>query len=86
MGAINREAAAIVIRQCYTATNMKVTRLDTMLLMEALELYEARPDKTWSLTDCISFLVMQELGLTIAVTTDHHFEQAGYQILMIDDD
>ena len=38
LGAINREAAVIVIRQCYTATNMKVVRLDTMLLMDALDL------------------------------------------------
>jgi predicted nucleic acid-binding protein len=42
-------------------------------------LYGARVDKSWSLTDCISFEVMRELGLTDALTGDHHFEQAGFR-------
>jgi len=44
--------------------------------------YLARPDKDWSLTDCISFQVMAELGLSEALTSDHHFEQAGFKALM----
>lgn len=43
------------------------------------DLYEARPDKDWSLTDCISFAVMTERGLTDALTADRHFEQAGFR-------
>ncbi len=46
------------------------------------ELYNARDDKQWSLTDCISFVVMRELGLTDALTGDHHFEQAGFRPLL----
>lgn len=45
-----------------------------------LELYARRPDKGWSLTDCISFDVMQRKGITNALTTDHHFEQAGFTV------
>ena len=41
-------------------------------------LYERRPDKEWSLTDCISFVVMGQEGLHEALTNDHHFTQAGY--------
>jgi len=45
-------------------------------------LYNARSDKQWSLTDCISFVVMRERGLTDALTGDHHFEQAGFKVLL----
>jgi uncharacterized protein len=44
------------------------------------DLYNARSDKGWSLTDCISFEVMREHGLTEALTADHHFTQAGFSI------
>jgi hypothetical protein len=47
-----------------------------------LALYAARPDKEWSLTDCVSFLVMQDHGVTEALTADHHFEQAGFVALL----
>jgi len=45
-------------------------------------LYSARPDKDWSLVDCISFAIMQERGITDALTADRHFEQAGFRILL----
>jgi len=48
----------------------------------ALDRYEQRPDKDWSLTDCISFLLMEGRGITDALTADHHFEQAGFRALM----
>jgi predicted nucleic acid-binding protein len=41
-----------------------------------------RSDKAWSLTDCISFAVMREHDIQSALTTDHHFAQAGFQVLM----
>jgi predicted nucleic acid-binding protein len=47
-----------------------------------LSLYGTRPDKSWSLTDCLSFIVMQDRGLTEALTADRHFEQAGFAILL----
>jgi predicted nucleic acid-binding protein len=43
------------------------------------DLFAARPDKAWSLTDCISFGVMKDHGLSDALTADHHFEQAGFR-------
>jgi predicted nucleic acid-binding protein len=45
-------------------------------------LYRGRPDKKWSLTDCISFVVMQALNITDALTGDGDFVQAGFRILM----
>ena len=47
-----------------------------------IALFAARPDKDWSLTDCISFVVMQERSITDALTADHHFEQAGFMALL----
>ena len=52
------------------------------LLQRGRDLFAARPDKAWSLTDCTSFVIMQEHGLTDALTTDHHFTQAGFRALL----
>ena len=47
-----------------------------------MQMMAARKDKDWSLTDCISFVVMHERGLPDALTTDKHFEQAGFRALL----
>lgn len=47
----------------------------------ALVLYEARPDKEYSLTDCRSMLAMKSLGVTEVLTNDHHFTQEGFTVL-----
>jgi predicted nucleic acid-binding protein len=47
-----------------------------------LALFSQRLDKDWSLTDCISFVVMERLGLQEALTGDRHFEQAGFRALL----
>ena len=52
------------------------------IMHEALSLYNRYSDKDWSLTDCVSFVVMQQNKIATAITGDHHFEQAGFQILM----
>ena len=49
---------------------------------QGVELFTNRPDKSWSLTDCISFVVMEEHGVREALTADHHFEQAGFVPLL----
>lgn len=64
--------------------NPQVTILppDETLFDEGTDLYRNRPDKEWSLTDCISFIVMEREGITEALTGDHHFEQAGFVALL----
>lgn len=52
------------------------------LFARGFDLFAARPDKSWSLTDCISFVVMADSGLTDALTADHHFAQAGFVPLL----
>jgi hypothetical protein len=53
------------------------------LFDEGLRLYSERSDKTWSLTDCISFVVMNRMGIAEALTGDRHFEQAGFKALLL---
>lgn len=52
------------------------------LFEKAYQLYCARDDKEWGLTDCTSFVVMQTMRVTRAFTADRHFEQAGFSILL----
>ena len=56
-----------------------VVGYDQQVYQAGFDMFAARPDKAWSLTDCISFGVMTERGLTEALTADHHFEQAGFR-------
>ncbi len=62
--------------------NVDVLASNESLLQDGITLYMNRPDKEWSLTDCISFVVMQREGITDALTGDHHFEQAGFVALL----
>lgn len=60
----------------------QVIPASTPLLEKGISMYANRPDKEWSLTDCISFVIMAEQGISEALAADHHFEQAGYRILL----
>ena len=64
------------------STGLEVIPAGNDWFFRGLTLYRGRPDKEWSLTDCISFEVMRERGLTEALTSDHHFEQAGFSVLL----
>ncbi|HEY2883217.1 MAG TPA: PIN domain-containing protein [Pirellulales bacterium] len=55
---------------------------DSPSFFEAIDLYDNRADKQWSFTDCSSFLAMKRHKIEEALTTDHHFEQAGFKILL----
>jgi uncharacterized protein len=60
----------------------RIIPLGPRLMQRGLDLFAGRSDKNWSLTDCISFVVMQDEGLTEALTGDNHFEQAGFKVLL----
>jgi predicted nucleic acid-binding protein len=53
--------------------------LESALLQDAVMLFASRGDKTWSFTDCISFEIMRQRGIVLALSADHHFRQAGFQ-------
>ena len=62
--------------------DVQVVPANDALFDEGVQLFANRLDKEWSLTDCISFVVMEQNGLTEALTGDHHFEQAGFVALL----
>jgi len=63
-------------------SNSEIVASSHNLWTRGLSLYARRTDKDWSLTDCISFVIMEERGLTEALTADRDFEQAGFTILL----
>lgn len=79
-----RDAAIELLISPEEDENIEIILLTEELYRKAFELYQQRIDKEWSLTDCISFIVMGEKNLQEALTTDKHFEQAGFKALLRD--
>ena len=77
-----REASVELLESLEQDPKVEIVSLTEDLYARGFELYQGRPDKEWGITDCISFVVMQERGLTDALTTDEHFEQAGFRALL----
>ena len=77
-----RQAAYEVFDALENDRRVVMIELEPRLISGACELFRQREDKEWSLTDCLSFLVMNEWGVTEALTTDIHFEQAGFKALL----
>jgi predicted nucleic acid-binding protein len=78
----NRSEFVATLKDIQANPQMRILPPDPTLFDEGIQLYTNRPDKEWSLTDCISFVVMQREGITEALTGDHHFEQAGFVALL----
>lgn len=57
---------------------VEIIWVDEALTMQAMELLRNRSDKEWSLCDAVSFMIMEERNIQEALTTDHHFRQAGF--------
>lgn len=79
---IPRSTIFQVVVSIKQSDHIQVVHIDTAIEAEAWQLCKARPDKAWSLVDCTSFILMQQLGLQEALTTDQHFEQAGFLRLL----
>lgn len=74
---VPRTQQIAIISAIRTAIWVEVVHIDPALDVAAHLLLQNRPDKMWSLVDCASIVVMQERNITQALTSDHHFEQAG---------
>ena len=79
---VRREKALDYIKGICSDALVEVIHVDLSLDKEAWCLLEKRLDKEWSLVDAVSFLVMENRGITEAMTTDHHFEQARFVRLL----
>lgn len=77
-----REEFKVVCALVQNTPSFRLVGASRELLQRGLALYHERPDKEWQLTDCISFVVMKNDGLSDALTGDRHFEQAGFKALL----
>ena len=78
----NRMKYARLVTLLQSTPGIEVLPLSAGQFEAGTRYYASRPDKSWSLTDCISFVIMRERALRDALTTDHHFAQAGFRVLM----
>jgi predicted nucleic acid-binding protein len=81
-GRVTRTRCAAYLRFLESESDVEIVDDNPHSFDRALRLYEQRPDKEWSLTDCASFVVMQQRRIKQALTGDHHFEQAGFVALL----
>lgn len=79
-----RQAAVVLLDSLEADERVEIAPLSEGLYKQAFQLYQNRLDKAWGLTDCVSFVLMRERGMTEALTADKHFEQAGFRALLRD--
>lgn len=80
-GAHVRDEAVLLVEALLNDPQVRVMESARTLFLEGLSLYRARPDKAYSLTDCVSMQAMRRGGLTEILTNDRHFTQEGFTIL-----
>jgi uncharacterized protein len=81
-GALLRSAVANAVEVLRRNRNVTVCPQTADQFEDALRRYEQAKDKSWSLTDCASFQIMEAERMKVALTHDHHFAQAGYETLL----
>jgi uncharacterized protein len=77
-----RSQVAEWVEQALTDPDMTVLPQSDASFRAGLALYRERPDKSYSLTDCVSMAVMRAQGITDVLTHDHHFQQEGFVALL----
>lgn len=80
-----RSHGVALIEHLFRRPDVEVVPFSPELWRRGWDLYRNRPDKAWSLTDCISFLVMKDAGLVDALTADDHFRQAGFRAVLLEE-
>lgn len=78
----NRRLLGPLFRALENEERFETVPADRASFLDALNLYMHRPDKSWSFTDCSSFCLMRARKIKGALTTDNHFQQAGFNVLL----
>lgn len=81
-GQSRRKAGIIMLESLENDDNLEIFPNSEELYSKAFDLFAARPDNEWGMTDCISFVVMKEYDISETLTADVHFQQAGFVALM----
>jgi len=79
-----RKAAVRIIASLHSDPRVTIIPVDHSLYIRSFDLFANRNDKDWGLTDCVSFVVMQDQEISMALTADRHFVQAGFEALLKD--
>ncbi len=79
---LGRPTLVSFVEKIKASSYVEVVHIDAATDHSAWQLLRSRLDKEWSMVDCASFIVMHQRGLLEALTTDHHFEQAGFVRLL----
>ena len=77
-----RAAATALLTVLEQDAQVEIVELSVALYQRGLHFYASRTDKEWGITDCLSFVLMHERNIQDALTTDVHFQQAGFQALL----
>ena len=79
-----RKAACAAVEKIRSNPNGEVVEMSSWAFRSGTAQYRSRPDKTWGVTDCTSFLIMEDQGIGDALTFDRDFQQAGFRALLLE--
>ncbi len=77
-----RTKAADILNFLRQDRTVEIISMTQELIDAAFQLFVSRSDKSWGMTDCMSFVVMQQMNLKSALTADQHFAQRGFRALL----
>ena len=77
-----KQLIASFFEQVLSSKACQIEWTDSARFLAVVRFLNQHQDKNWSFTDCLSFVVMRDLGLQQALTKDHHFQQAGFTVLL----
>ena len=81
-GRVLRQEAVDLVRDLHADPSVTIHPQSNQTFLSGFSLYQARPDKGYSLTDCISMEAMRQEGISEILTHDNHFTQEGFTILL----